>query len=485
MFNNRLSAGPAGGNLVAGAWGWLQMRRKLLLSLVVAGGVLVAAPVIGFLTVRINPILVFVALAGPLALVGLQFILPRPELGPLLILFAAAFIPFSLPTGTESRLVDSFLLTLFFAGNWLVQMLVVNRRLSLQPSPVNKPLVGFMGVLVISTLWGNVFMDPLVNPANLSSKFIFVQVASALTMMMLPAAFLLVANHINRVQQLQIMAALMLLAGTLSAISWLGPVKLRFINSGGLFSMWVVGLSAGLALFIRKMPRTLRVFLMLLAAAWIYIRFGLGVSWLAGWLPSFIMLAILLAMRSKKLLLIALLAFTVYLTINSDYYLNTVIENETHESGDTRLAAWAVNWRVTGKHLLLGTGPAGYAAYYMSYFPDDAMATHNNVIDLLAQTGIVGLGLCLGFFGVLAWQGYRLRLRLKGRGDFAEALANIAFAGTVGCIVMMIFGDWLFPFTYTQTIAGFDYVVYSWLFMGAIVALNRLTRTGPGETQNA
>ena len=49
----------------------------------------------------------------------------------------------------------------------------------------------------------------------------------------------------------------------------------------------------------------------------------------------------------------------------------------------------------------------------------------------------------------------------------------------------MIIGDWLFPFTYTQTIAGFDYVVYSWLFMGTILVLDRLIQAKPeamGET---
>ena len=144
--------------------------------------------------------------------------------------------------------------------------------------------------------------------------------------------------------------------------------------------------------------------------------------------------------------------------------------------GGTRMAAWLINWRVTSKHIVFGTGPAGYAAYYMSYFPNDGMATHNNVIDILAQHGIIGLIFCLWFFVALAWQGYKLCLRLEGRGDFVEALANIAFAGTIGCIVMMVFGDWLFPFVYTQTIAGFDYIVYSWLFMGTIVALDYITR---------
>jgi O-antigen ligase len=179
-------------------------------------------------------------------------------------------------------------------------------------------------------------------------------------------------------------------------------------------------------------------------------------------------------MRSKKLVVAFLVILTVLIAVKSNYYLGTVIGNESDESGNTRLAAWQVNWEVTGKHLLLGTGPAGYAAYYMSYFPDEGMATHSNYVDVIAQTGIVGLGLCEWFFLGLAWLGYKLCLRLRGRGDFEEALANAAFAGTIGCIVAMGFGDWLFPFAYTQTIIGFDYEVYSWLFMGMIPVLGRL-----------
>jgi len=186
---------------------------------------------------------------------------------------------------------------------------------------------------------------------------------------------------------------------------------------------------------------------------------------------------VLSLMRSKKLVFVVLILLVIFIAFNADYYLGTVLEDESDESGGTRLAAWEVNWRVTSKHLLFGTGPAGYAAYYMAYFPEDGMATHSNLIDILAQTGIFGLLFCMWFFIALAWWGYKLCRRLRGRGDFEEAMANVAFAGTVGCIVMMIFGDWLFPFTYTQTIAGFDYIVYSWLFMGIIPVLYRLTQS--------
>jgi O-antigen ligase len=103
------------------------------------------------------------------------------------------------------------------------------------------------------------------------------------------------------------------------------------------------------------------------------------------------------------------------------------------------------------------------------------MATHNNYIDLISQTGVVGSAFYLAIFGVLLWRGWVVYNRVKGRRDFSEALAVAALGGTCGCIVIMAFGDWLLPFAYTQTIAGFSYSVYNWLFMGTIVSLDFIT----------
>jgi hypothetical protein len=64
---------------------------------------------------------------------------------------------------------------------------------------------------------------------------------------------------------------------------------------------------------------------------------------------------------------------------------------------------------------------------------------------------------------------------VKGRRDFSEALVAAALGGTFGCIVIMAFGDWLLPFAYTQTIAGFNYSVYNWLFMGTILSMDYIT----------
>jgi O-antigen ligase len=300
---------------------------------------------------------------------------------------------------------------------------------------------------------------------------------------MLPGAFLLVSNHIDDLKLLKAMVVLMLVAGTLGLIRQYGLGQIP-INISGLFTMWIISLSTGLALFMYRMHWFKRAMLLALAGVWIYWGFGLHISWLAGWLPGFVALAVLAFMRSRVLFIGLLIVLVIFIGVNADYYLGNVVEAEANESGHTRMDAWAVNWRVTGKHLLFGTGPAGYAAYYMSYFPDDAMATHSNYIDVLAQFGVVGFAFYIWFFFVLAWRGYRLCLRLRGRGDFSEGLANAALAGTISGIISMGFGDWLLPFTYTQTIAGFDYAVYNWLFMGTILVLERLTLTESGSGDN-
>ncbi len=442
--------------------------------------VLVAAVLLGQLVYMVavrSPNYVYrVALLPAMLMAFLLAILAlrlRGDQGALIILVAAAFLPISLPTGTASRLVDSLALTMLFGGLWVLRMLAVDRRFHLHPSPVNLPALAFMLVTVAALFWSVIFRDPTVFVWN---TFTAVQAAAALVIIMLPVAMLIVANHVQRERTLKWMVALMLLAGVLGFVKDLGLRDLP-VNTGGLFAMWVIALAAGLAFFHRGLTRRARALLLLLAGAWIYWGAGVNISWLAGWLPGLVALGVLSLLRSRKLF--ALLALALLLVIASDpgYYLGTVLRAEANTSLYTRFSAWQVNWQVTRQHLLFGTGPAGYAVYYMSYFPARAMATHSNYLDVLAQTGLVGFGFFIWMVVALVRVGRRTLRRLQGQGGFMEALAAAAFSGLIGSIVIMAFGDWLFPFAYTQGIAGYDYAVYGWLFFGALMALDRLSAT--------
>lgn len=404
---------------------------------------------------------------APLTAVML-FRLSRIEYGVLYIVFTAAFVRFSLPTGTESRIVASLLVTAVLIVLWLARMAIVDRRLYLKPSRTNVPLLAFILTTAISCVWSNAFRDPLV---VVWRTWPFVQLGGLAVTILLPGAFLFTVNSVSELRWLKALCWLMVLIGALGLAGYFLQIDVSFLNTGGLFSLWFVSLAYAQGLFNKKLGLWLRLGLLGLVGAWVYIYFITRVTWLSGWLPPLVAIATVSFLKSKRAFLILILLVAVYVGLNWDYYTGTVLADESEESGHTRLAAWEKNWGVTSKHILFGTGPAGYAAYYMSYFPSEAMATHNNYLDIISQFGIVGLFFCLWFFGALARTGYKLYVRLKGTGGFSEGFVSATLAGCVASILAMGLGDWMFPFVYTQSIAGFDYAVYGWILLGGMVSL--------------
>ncbi len=45
-------------------------------------------------------------------------------------------------------------------------------------------------------------------------------------------------------------------------------------------------------------------------------------------------------------------------------------------------------------------------------------------------------------------------------------------------MVGMMLGDWVLPFAYNQTIAGFDNAAFTWILLGAMVALFHMVGEG-------
>lgn len=470
--------------------GWMQRHKMTLLFVGILCGLVFVTGVLGCLVTEVEPLLVAAAV---MVLLGVLVLVNRIELGLVAMLLSAVFVRFRLPTGTASEIVMSLLLCVGVLGLWIVNMVVGEQRLSLKPAAVNLPLLGFMITVVISLVWGRVFRDVLVHEFGSP----FVAVASAAVMCLLPASLLLAVNLVEDVRWLKAMVWVYLAAGLVSLVLSLsislgiGPTDtirqfvfdngIVWINTHGLFSTWYAALALSLALFHRRLHVLLRAGLLVYVAGWVYWGFWLRTSWLSGWVPVFAVAGVIAFLRSKWLFVIVVVIVVVGA---GGYYWRTYLESETQISGVTRLAAYKVNWRITSKHLLFGTGPAGYASYYMSYFPMEGMATHSNYIDVIAQTGIAGTFFVLWFYGAQAWGGYSFWRRLQDRGGFVESLSVAVLAGTAGCVVAMALGDWIFPFAYTQGIIGFDGAVICWLFMGSFWALRNLERARANEPQN-
>jgi len=445
------------------------MSNSSLIRLGIIAVLVIGLAGVGFLAARIRPELILIAIAAPLVVL---LALGHLEYGVLAIVLTAAFVRFSLPTGTESRIVSSLLLTAAVIVAWLTKMLVVDKKLQLKSSPANVPLLVFVAAVVISYVWCNVFRDPLV---VVWETWPFVQLGALGVMVLLPGAFFLASNCLTDVRLVQWLMTIIMVIGILVVVGEYLHLPVDFIQVRPLFPTWFICLAYAQVLFNRRLPATLRVLLLIFVGAWIYRVFIVRLSWLSAWLPTMLAVGVISLRRSVWLPLLLLVLLAVYVGINmsatrADY------EVESVGSGETRMAAWQVNWRVTGKHFLFGVGPAGYAAYYMSYFPTEAMATHSNYLDVLSQTGIVGLTGFLSFFATLTWTAWDLLRRTRGRFDFTEAFGVGAAASLLGAVIAMGLGDWLLPFVYTQTIAGFDYAAYTWILLGAMVSLQRIVK---------
>jgi O-antigen ligase len=463
-----------------------RIRRRLFQASIIFGlwGLsLFVGRLIGNMSTIKNPELLVAAALTPLVLLIL-YRLGRYEYGVLaLLLTAGLFNLFTLPTGTQSRIVLSLLIGVGLVGVWIFQSLLIDKRIRLKPSLINKPLLAFVVINVIAYGWSNLFRDPLVLSWG---SFPIVQLAALVVNILLPILALLVSNKIEESKWLRWLTWVVIGIGAFAIISFefhLPTAGFVYNGTRGTFVVWAGGLAYALALFNDKLPLWMRGLLLVLLGAWLYRNFIGTTSWLSGWIPLGVTCVAITFMRSKKLFVVASLLGLVYLGMNFDsYWQKIVITNEEEGSGTGRLELWEMSLQHVARHPLFGMGPAGYAVYNMTYHPEDARSTHNNYFDILAQTGVIGFGVFLWLFAALLRTGNRVWRALAGRRNFEEAFASAALAGCIGALVAMMLGDWVLPFAYNQTITGFDNASYTWVFLGGMVSLYHIKRLGaPAE----
>lgn len=456
-------------------------HQNTLLRLVVIFGVLGAAAGVGAVLAwkPYSSNLQIFALAGAVGAVAAVIGLNRfsqPEYGLLAVLLLGGLVNFfTLPTGTESKLVLSLVMAAALCGLWFLDMLLVQKRFSLKPSPVNLPILAFILVEAVALIWGFLMEDPLIYRYT---SFTIVQMASLFVNSLLPFMILFVVNKIHNVKWLRQMTWILIGIGI---FAWFSSTfnlpTLRMVENGmrGLFLTWVGSLAYGQALFNEKLPPWKRVALLLLLGAWLFWSLVQHRIWLSGWVPLGVACAILTLARSRQLFFTFVLLGLLYVGINYEFFYEEVVVANLDEGGGERLDIWRLNLSHVVDHPWFGMGPAGYALYNMTYHPQDARSTHNNYFDILAQTGIIGLACFLWMVITFFKIGNRLRHRLQGQRNFEEAFANSTLAGLIAALVAMTLGDWVLPFAYNQTISGFDNAVFTWVFIGGMVVLYHLT----------
>ncbi len=377
----------------------------------------------------------------------------------------------NIPVGNASEMPISMVITLGLGGMWMAGMLI-RRRWEVIPTPFNRVLLAFMAVCILSMPWGIVWADPILN-WQIMDNFRMIQAASLLSLLALMGTPFLVARFIDRPWKIWFYLWSFIVCGTMMTAAQSFSIPQGFLSDQGLWGLWFALPLAGLVVVYPHTPWYGRLIGAVLLGWHLELAVIRNSLWVSGWLPTLAGLFALVFLHSRKLFVLLLIVAIPFGALGPGRsYLERVTADNIEEGSSERLDIWERNLGIVREHWLFGTGPGGYAPYNMTYFPWDARSTHNNYFDILAQFGVIGAGLWLWFMGASLWYGWRT-VRIAPPG-LLRTVAIVATAGWAAALVSMVSGDWVLPFVYNQSIVGFRYALYNWLFLGLLIVVRQM-----------
>lgn len=380
----------------------------------------------------------------------------------------AIVIPFDMPTGTASKIPIVLLITLALGSIWFGSMLL-RKRWHTQASPLNKPILAFAIIFLLSYIWSTIWRDPVID-LSAFGRFEVVQIGSLLTYYASLLTVILVGNFVNTETRLKIFVGIFLALGSILSFV-LSITNLQFPAARGLWSLWFVVPTFCIIFSVRPPVWYWRALLFIFMMLNLYVAFWINLQWKSGWVPTVIGVFIAVLIRSRRWFLVLLLTASMVAYANQQF-ITDMTQKEEEEGADQRIDIWEINLHLIRAHWFLGTGPAGYAVYYMTYWPNDARSTHNNYLDIIAQFGVIGMIIWFWLAITATYEGIRLYRRAPP--GFLKSMAWMTTSGWIAAQASMMLGDWVLPFAYNQTITGYKYTVYSWMFLGTLVALRPL-----------
>jgi O-antigen ligase len=259
--------------------------------------------------------------------------------------------------------------------------------------------------------------------------------------------------------------------GSLMTLTRFFHIDNNVLNDRGLWALWLIAPCYGLLIAQPRLRWYWRVALVVMIILTFYQTLVVESLWVSGWMPAIVALFAITFLRSRKAFLVFIVIAAIGFYMSRGFF-QQVADDNVEEGSMQRIGIWEQSWGLTRQHWIFGTGPAGYAIYYMSYYKEDARSTHNNYLDILAQFGFVGAAIWLWFVAASVWEGWKIVQRAPP--GFLRTLAIIATGGWIGAMASMFFGDWILPFAYNQTISGYKYTVYSWLFLGMLICIRHI-----------
>ncbi len=444
-------------------------------------GIIIAAVVVSLVFAFRGPsmMLLLVVAAIPVVVVGVYLLIRYPPMGFLLIIVISTVISRDVaPVGLIAMLLAG--LTVL----WIFDMMVRQREINIIKSPTITPLVLFSAVVVLSFVvgqlpWFSVAQVPLDS-----------QIAGLGIFLLSFAAFILVAHQVRDIIWLKWMVFLYLGLGSLAVIIGLRVLPayqtLNYMllhpktTGGSLFWLWLSAMSFSQILFNKQLDMKWRTALTVILLGYLYLTLDRNRAWTSGWAPALTSFFVIIwVARPKWAMPLTMVGVAGVILMFQPIY-NAVFIGDNEYSTVTRLEAWRIVGQIIKVNPILGLGPGNYYNYtilfpILGWYVE--FNSHNNYVDIVAQTGILGL-ICYIWFLVVIWRlGWGLRNEVP-RDGFTQAFIYGTLGGLAGSVVAGMLGDWVLPFVYNIGIYGLRSSIYAWFFLGALVAIDQMRRAG-------
>jgi hypothetical protein len=450
----------------------IQYPQPWLRQLLVIGQLLFIAALAFRASQRQLTLILFLLLGVGLILTFLRW----PSLRFIVTAVAGMVVPFTGPSGLNVTVILVALLICL----WLLDMLIRQGQMQLATSRTVWPLLSFLITAFISFGVGQLDWLPFALHAPLGA-----QIGGLLIIVLSVGIFLLVANQVQDLSWLSkitwvflAVAALSIMARSILPV--LGLPRMEFFQPmGSVFYIWLVAIAFSQSAFNRDLRVGWRLALGGLVLAAFYVLFFLKFADKSGWIPSVVCIVAIIGSRSWRVGLVLILIAAI-----TALYLTTGVVNSEEYSYSTRFDAWSIMAQIIKINPILGLGFANYY-WYTPLFPIRGYAvsfnSHNNYVDIVAETGVVGLACLLLFFWQMGWLAWRLRGQAPT--GFAHAYVYGAFGGLAGMVVAGVMGDWVLPFFYNIGLIGFRSSVLGWLFLGGLVSVEQIVLTQKSVAQ--
>lgn len=431
---------------------------------------IISAVLLASLVVGVRTSMLYLAL--PLGVGVALLFLRQPGLGVLLSLLGGMSIPFNGPGGVNLTMLG----ILFLTTLWFLSMIIKQGDIQFDFVQVTRPALLLLVVATLALVIGQISWYRT-QAAPMSA-----QIGGFMVFVTSIAGLLLVGHQIKESRWLALLTVAVIVYGTLHMVSWIVPRLGHYISrlyqdgaTTSMFWTWVVTLAFSQALFNRRLLFGWRFALLGVVAMTFYVAYGMNGDWKSGWMPALISVGALLLLRSWRFGYL-LAPFGLIPALN---LIQSAVASDEY-SYTTRLDAWSIVGEIIKANPVLGLGPANYY-WYTPLFRIRGYAvnfnSHNQYVDLIAQTGFLGLFAYLWLMLAIGWLGWRLRNRVAE--GFEKAYVYGALAGWVATIAAGAFGDWVLPFVYNVGLFGVRSSILPWLFLGGLLVLERKYRQPP------